>query len=345
MLKHFTEKKLRSRAGKHKLRIVVNGTCPLQPDRLVTCATNYWVGQRLEFTPMWIPALSGIASKIVQWEFGGNFVNDTWQRFIVVGTDPIIIDYYGAVTYSNNPALLTQENTHAWWVSGDQEYHAHIGQHLTFNNGQQVAVTEMGKFKMQRPRLISKNMCQDLSELNLPFDVPIRECLFVSETSGGVSLGEFNGGYARFWASFLSRPGDKFVETQIVNSYRQWGANAPLDSGTNWWFDGEGEKFGGKSLAGEDGVGIIQQTDKYPRIPKDEPEYHLRDIFKTYMRYRPQEAGSIFVTLGRVDWSWSVDGQFANGQWSDPAPGSISAPTWHEDEGFPDWIADTPNPQ
>ena len=132
------------------------------------------------------------------------------------------------------------------------------------------------------------------------------------------------------------------MELQIVKSYRQWGNNAPVGSGTEWWFDSEGKKSGGISPAGADGVGIVQQTDQYPGILKEAPGFHLSDTFKTYMRYTPQEAGSIAVTLGRVDWSWAVDGQYANGQWS-VIPGTILEPTWHEDDGFPEFIGIAPN--
>ena len=316
---------------KHRLRIIVNGTCPLQPDRVVTCATNYWVGQRLEFTPMWIPALTGLASKIVQWEFGGNFVNDSWQHSIVVGGDPPTTYYYGSVNYTNNPALLTQENTHAWWVSGDQEYHAHIGEHVTFNNGQQAVVTEMGKFKMNRPIYKSFDPCYLIQVNNFP-------CLFLNPDESVLALGSLaSGGYCRFEVFFTNCPNDAHTAyTQLGSTYRKSGNDDPVTSNGQYWLDNI--EFGGGTYNVYQNIGHVKQYD-YPGILRKTPSSEVTEDFKTYIRFKPGDESNednIWITLGIVTWGWDAKATLSNGVWiiNRFAP---TSPTWVVDDQFPIW--------
>ena len=115
------------------------------------------------------------------------------------------------------------------------------------------------------------------------------------------------GGYARFWAKYNARPGDTFFYTQIVQTHRDTNSIVLYDNGTNWWVDGgpERNKYGpyNQCPADAEGIGIVKQIDA-PNSPLGQTTSHVRDSFKTYIQYQPQDSGSIPVTLGRVDWSW-----------------------------------------
>jgi hypothetical protein len=139
---------------------------------------------------------------------------------------------------------------------------------------------------------------------------------------------------------------NRTVVTQIIQTSRKWDDINPADydSGSDWWLDGSSErnKPGGISTATVTGLGIVQQADKFPGVPQQPPEAKANDVFRTYIQYRPQPlADSIDITLGRVDWSWAIDAQDSNGQWNIPM-GTVSTPSWHNDDNFPQWQGVTP---
>jgi hypothetical protein len=165
-------------------------------------------------------------------------------------------------------------------------------------------------------------------------------CLYiVTNVNGTISLGDSQGGYARFWAAYKAKPGDKFQETQIVQSYRKYGTTI-IDSGSDWWFDGSFTKYPLGSPADSNGLGIVLQTDKYPAVPLAPPEAKVNDIFKTYFQYQPA-SGGIWVTLGCVYWSWADDATYDGTSWNIPS-GTTSCPQYHDDDGFPLWEGNRP---
>jgi hypothetical protein len=316
---------------KYKLAIQANNAT-LEFDKVVPAATNFWVGQYISLSPNW-DLTPPYVDSVQHWSLPGNYVNEAYQY-----SD-------SCMSYRKNTDLLASNTTSCWYVRDFQAGTASVGMNLHFPNGQYASVAALGKFDMHRPQLFQKNMCDDGDPLNtITITSP---SLYVSTNyvSSGytylyngreVSLGDPNGGYARFWAAYQARPGDQFNYRQIFQSYRKYGTNDPVDTGSSWKNDGAGNKTGGIQFAGQNGLGEAQQTDKYPGVPMIGPEAKVNDIFKTYMQYTPQEAGSISVTLGLVNWSWAVDAQYANGVWNVP-PGTISPPQYHDDDSFPLW--------
>jgi len=309
---------------KYKLFIQAN-THILQPDR-VTQFANFWVGQKINFSPVWSPEAPPFveANSHFHWNLPGNYVNE-----------PVVYSSQtpNCVTYDINSSLLANQTTYCWYKRDLQAATASVGMTLNFQNGQNVSIAALGQFDMHRPTLVTKDMCSDLAN-TITMGSP---CLFVTNNSSSVTLGNSQGGYARFWAMFHARPGDHFFETQIVQSYRKWGNNSPVDSGSDWWFDGSFEnKPGSSSPADVNGIGTVQQTDQYPGVPLEQPEAKVNDVFKTYFRYQPPEGDSIAITLGRVNWSWAVDAQYISGTWNIPS-GTISSPDYHDDDNFPQW--------
>jgi hypothetical protein len=207
-----------------------------------------------------------------------------------------------------------------------------------------------GKFTVFRPTFIESNMCDNWSVTvsNLNPCLYVANNIYITDHNTGIvytnclSLGDSQGGYARFWARYLAHEGDELQECQILQSYRKSGNNAPVDSGSDWRLDSAGSKNAGpKSLPGfwspadSSGLCQAQQTDQYPGLPLEQPETIVNDIFKTYFQYRPA-GGGIWVTLGRVNWSWADDATYTSGRWNIP-PGTISPPQYHNDDDFPRW--------
>ncbi len=304
----------------------------LQPDHVVPSATNFWVGQKITFSINWLPStppyVSG--SSFFRWHFPGDYVNEP------------MIYWNGSVpctNYNVNIGLFANQTAYCWYKRGFSAATMSIGMNLLFPNGQIVNIANLGMFSVKTPTFAANNLSQDLdSSSTVTITNP---SLYVTNDSSNVTLGNAQGGYARFWFSYFARPGDNFFETQIVQSYRKYGNGSPIDSGTNWWFDGTFVKPGSISPADSAGVAIVQQTDKYPGVPLSQPEAKVNDVFKTYIRYQPVEAGSISITLQRVDWSWAVDAHYTNGLWNIPA-GTISTPANHDDDAFPLWSGTHP---
>ena len=84
------------------------------------------------------------------------------------------------------------------------------------------------------------------------------------------------------------------------------------------------------------GVAFAMQTDKYPRLPLKTPQTVVNDVFKTYFQFKPAGDG-IWVTMGRVNWSWAATSTYTNGLWNPPSGTSVSNPQYHDDDSFPLW--------
>ena len=286
---------------------------------------EFCVGQLVTFVPHWSPGTPPYTEgdSIFHWHLPDKFVNEPYQ--------------YSAYcnSYRRNDVWLAYRTTHCWYVNQPGGA-CSIGMNLKFSNGQAVSIAAAGNFTVYRPTRITDNMCDE-------FGVTVNitdPCLYVTNIGNTISLGDHQGGYARFWAAYRAKPGDCFQETQIVQSYRQWGYAPPLNSGSDWWFDGAWTKPGSISPAGTNGIGLVQQTDKYPWVYLEQPESKVNDVFKTYFQYNPG-GGGIWVTLGRINWSWADDATYNGSYWNIPS-GTISSPQYHEDDNFPLWDGNHP---
>ena len=133
---------------KYKLHIFANNY-PLASDRVRPNA-NYCVGEYINFTQGFIPPLPETPQySPIQWEMSGLFINSTNGR-------PAWPD--GSMGYGTNPRLLQAMSTYAWWYDGGYNaptYKATLGEGLTFQNGQYVAITVLGRFTMHKPSLVN----------------------------------------------------------------------------------------------------------------------------------------------------------------------------------------------
>jgi hypothetical protein len=61
----------------------------------------------------------------------------------------------------------------------------------------------------------------------------------------------------------------------------------------------------------------------------------LTDQFQTYLQFQPAGSGSIAITIGRIDWSWSCNATESNGVWTWNMV-TIGPYDW-DDDAFPLW--------
>ena len=330
---------------RYKLHIVVDdGTrqTPLAEDRVAPMA-KYCVGQYLAFSPMWRPGVPpGIANQAIQWDFGGNYVNDSWQLCTNNPEFPVPI-YYGSVNYSNNPAMLTNENTHAWWVSGGfespDEYTASLTEKLSFSNGQAATLSRKGLFDMSRPKILgftpSTSTCVVL-DANDPSKIYL----------GVGGKEEWEGGNMQWRLNFKVPGAEVFLGnvayTQLVQG--DFDYNVSYLGGTIWlsestdgeyWLDNR-EEYLTKPIINSSRT--LQWFDFM-----DGPSLSARflswvdemDQFKTYMRYKPCTTGAIYITLGRVDWGWH--GRAEGTPWSLTVSNIFGPVLDASDQAFPRW--------
>jgi hypothetical protein len=298
---------------KYDLSIKANGN-----DLFVT-NPKFCVGQKVTFTLNGLPG--DVVNMVGSWQLPAKYVNQPTNYSST------------CTTYVQNNDLLQNTNQTACWYVRDPGGHISVGLNLKFQNGQYASVAANGDFTVYRPQKIAENMNQDFLNPNVNIPSPP---LYATNISGWLTLGDPQGGYARFWAEYTSAYPGEFQEAQIFQSYRKAGNDDPVDSGSQWWNDGAHDKIKDKGLSGSTvssggGIAFVMQTDQYPGWPLKAPQTVVNDVFKTYFQFKPSGDG-IWVTMGRVNWSWADTATPAN----IPAA-TVSDPQYHDDDSFPLW--------
>jgi hypothetical protein len=323
---------------KYKLHIVVNGSNPLWPDH-VPSYNNYCVGQYLTFTPTWTPSLpSGTQKSPIQWAFGGTFVNDSWTP------DPL--DYNGSVNYTNNPVLLNNETTSAWWVSGglnpSATYTATVGEGLTFLNGQYLAVAANGQFKMFRPQITGHTNVRSgsvtLNTNNYPTILL------------GMSENMTNNIYWQTYVGLDTNFPATLFYVQLVDWENIYDVPYlwPINSlnkydGTSGQYQLDNEDPTNDAYQVNSAVNFSYSTNVW--VPfNDDPHtlgqfysyVQLTPSFKTYLCFQPSTANSIPITLERAEWSEHGRADLISGVWT-LTTSYIIGPNFYSDDSFPFW--------
>jgi hypothetical protein len=280
---------------KHQLVITAN-TVVLNPDRLVPNAT-YCVGQKIDFTSVFVPAVRGVASIKPIWSFEDGYINYYYQN------------QAGCTIYKAGTSWLTKLNTRAWYYKeGDRTIR--VGLNVQFANGQKLSlVTASGCMRVYRPigSLVHQNA----------HGIPIYN--IVEQGNGcGIKVGTLTGNNI---VEFDGRVGTKYSGriyfTQVIQSmeYKDvFGINKTIVNA----LDNE-EHFRIDSSVGvnENPSGYLNVnafTDS-PEVYSFSPVYH-RATFKAYLRFSPNigiASDNIYVTLGSVQ--WSIDGEAVSNPW------------------------------
>ena len=308
-------------ADKQKYHLYIGLSTSTTNANLDTVVPEVCVGQSVIMGADWEGGSGPAADADIRWHLPEKYVNEQYQ-------------YSSTCTsYRKNADALTNAAIQCWYVNLPGGA-CSVREILHFSNGQYVTIVAAGNFTVYRPQKTNENMSEDLFNLNLGTPSPP---LYATNVNGYLNLGDSQGGYARFWAAYYSSYSGEFREAQIVQSYRKAGNDDPVDSGSQWWNDHASNIAGSLSMVSPGGgVAFAMQTDKYPRLPLKTPQTVVNDVFKTYFQFKPAGDG-IWVTMGRVNWSWAATSTYTNGLWNPPSGTSVSNPQYHDDDSFPLW--------
>jgi hypothetical protein len=323
-------------AQKYKLKIQVNGTTRISPLGVVRGA-NYCVGQKLTFSPYWLPSNPPFANDIAHWTLPENYVNE-----YVPPPSP----EDGSGYYTNDASLLAGDTTSCWYVDALQAGTASIGMSLQFANGQIVPVAAIGQLNVYRPtisgfQITSTNFFAALVPTNSPNELQLGDNVPKGLMEYGLNVNSkapFSGGANMVQLINASR--------SVANTGFGGGGSSSTSDG-QFWLDNRNPLFSSDFPLN---AGTGTPYSNYILF-FDQPGYGLNyilggypvnlcsisDSFKDYIVFKPDGDGSIYVTLGRVFWSWSASTSKANGVWSSPTyqVNGPSAPDSSDE--FPVW--------
>jgi hypothetical protein len=323
-------------AQKFNLQILANGNT-LDPYNVATNA-QFCVGQYVQFSPSWTPGVPGYASTVAQWTLGGTFVNDTSQLGSWVDSYPPYPghwDYYGSVNYKNNPAMLTNENTHAWWVSGGPDspgsrYSATLSEKLTFSNGQKAELSSSGLFNMYRPSLANWTQFGQVIITNYSGIPGVTEVIRAGKPNGADAMA--------FTTKVISAYEGVATFTQVYDDQ-----SYPTAYGSNVLDGAEMYPYQGPITVSTNAAGA-RNTIAFNDLPAEISDYFGTFVslviqFRDYVRFMPNSGGpNIYVTLGKVNWNVEA---FAIKPYDDWVllPGNPPSPSWGPSEEFPSWVS------
>ncbi|HEX5217994.1 MAG TPA: hypothetical protein VFZ59_00365 [Verrucomicrobiae bacterium] len=345
-------------ANKHKLRMLANGA-----DCQTTSGNGPWfiVGQPVTFTSQWAanPPYSGEPPNIQhplttnQWSFGGAFVN-AWSNSV-----PGLQYPNCSLSYYVDGSLLKNPQTTAYWVSGSagllgMEHAVTLEKSLTFSNGQQVAWSEVGMFRMFRP---------------LPeFHAEVRETVRVDTNAYFSDTRQLKGGtWLHFGiASSPTNEGIAFVYTNApripntTNAYGRYFITQVVESSQQQYNVRIGASCLGYQWDGNglDGSNPYGDTNAFSGATHhewwDSPASGLTyaswlkrtDSFRTYLMFQPQpHANSVAVPMYQLTWGWSGTAR-TNGPANSWYLVSGTTPTNYQaavTETFPTWTQNIAN--
>jgi hypothetical protein len=316
-------------ATKHELVIKANGIV-LDSVRILSNAV-FCVGQKIDLEAIFVPPASSLTSTNPRWNIPGQFVNYHY-------TGDANCELYLRGTY-----WLSQNPTRAWYYDGDdgKEMRFGVAFNCHFQNGQKANPLGRGKFKVHRPIVVGfTNMPPHFAWVNTN---GWRTWLQLG-TDSGEAPGSM-GFYGRVRSDFQG----KANWTQLIRSHRIRDETYPLGSWT-WSTDGEywldGARWGAPNefyLDEGDALTVSPPISSSPLYFGDSPGWpvgltvvSIDDQFQTYFRFRPDGPESIWVTLGRVDWSWSAVAELGANNFAITSE-YVPAPQWREDNAFPVW--------
>ena len=314
--------------SKHTPYILADNTeayAVLDPEKTTV---EFCVGQKITFWSAWDSTPPGLTSEN-GWDWVTSAKSVNYQS---------VPNSAGCVTYENRPDLWRVAQPYAWWISGGNK-NAKLDLALNFDNGQSAKVQAKGKFNMLKPRVTRV--------------LPAPPFGGVIDTSG-VPLLWLNDGAMDFRVYITKTYPGKFGVTQLVNYYSQ---TIIIPPSVFIWHSTYGDFYLDKREYYETPIDIVLESfpseEEYSTPTKvyDTPGQYLALVlgsyngnWKDYVRFTPAGAGSIPITLGRIEWSWAATAEMTNGfQWIKSADG-MDGPTLHEDDSFPGWTTTKTSP-
>ena len=313
-------------ATKHKMFIQANGHI-LRSDRIVPLA-KFCVGQQIGFAPVWSPsAPPGVASGSYLWNLSTKFVNHS--------THPCSSC---SINYDVDLNLLDVETPSVWYVSGgDKNAYAHVFLH--FSNGQSATVDASGQFSMFRPQILGhEQVIQGAVKLNTN-SLPTVKLGMLAPDSDYIRWTTDVGLDTSFSANLFHV---QLVDWESMYDIGLYCISKYDGTSGQYWLDNSNPFSDGLWPVNPDGGGNYTTTKGIPF--SDGPDIsenfctfaQLTPSFKTYLCFQPTSAGSIPITLERVEWSEHGRADLTSGIWT-LTTSYIIGPTFSNDDSFPFW--------
>jgi hypothetical protein len=197
---------------------------------------------------------------------------------------------------------------------------------MTFKNGQSAKVATNGRMGMHRPAF---------GQL-IPHP-PFYPAMNTIWGAMALTVGDMNGnGRMIYEYSIRSEFPGYSDTTQLINRevhrdlYPFNTTTDGYDLDTAEWYN-------------SDHAAVYPNTEAWLPIYIDGPGFitgrtyiSIQDSFQDYVRFKPDGADSIWITIARIDWSWVGFATSDNG-WVPPS-GSVAAPVPFDDSTFPFWL-------
>lgn len=319
--------------GEQKYRALIQANNAILSQYSVVTNANFCVGQQINYSLVWSPSTpAGINpnNSTYLWDLPGSFVNECV-------TNPS----YASDTYTNNSELLNFMTTSCWYINSPGGA-ANLAANLSFSDGQQAVITAKGQFAVFRPTISGFQAHPPYFAALVPSNSPSELQLGNNVPAGLMWYGIRVNCAAPFSGSACM--------VQLINASRAV-ANTTYGGGQESTTDGEFYLDNQDPYPNTD-CSISQSTGYFNGISLyDQPGYGLNyivglypinlcsinDSFKDYIMFQPNGNNSIWVTLGRVFWSWSASTTQTNGVWSNPTY-QVSSPSKPDSsDELPNW--------
>ncbi len=284
-------------------------------DDLSVTNPKFCVGQLLTFSLNWDVTPSATSRDNIWWHLPEKFVNQATNY------SPT------CTTYVKNNDLLTNAVQQCWYVN-EQGGNCSVHETLHFTNGQNVNIAAAGGFVIDRPEVDFALSSAGPINFNTNNGVLKSGDITFKATVAANFAGVLN------WTQLIKRQAygnGQWLQNTYGNFYLD---NDPL---YNTVTDTNGNNVGTpptNTPIGSDAVAVINFEDS-PTIQCEPLNSWINDSFKTYLVFKPDGDGSIWVTLGRADWGWSALVSWYFG-WDFDA-GSLTQPSYTDLDEFPVW--------
>jgi hypothetical protein len=325
-------------AQKYRLDITANNN-PLSQDR-VRSGAFFCVGQLVNFQAVFSPnTILGLNYTSPTWNYTADYINNHWT------------DANGCEEYNIAPIPAMSNPTTAWFYNQQtQDATANLGMYCKFNNGQSVYLVRQGMFNVYRPTI------SNFQTNGFTYFAALVPTNYPNELQLGDNSGN---GAMKYGLNVSSKAPFSGVANvvQLINASRSL-ANSyggfQQTTGDQFWLDNGDHYFESDfqlssatvtpysnyiSFLDQPGYGLNFPADilnsGFGAFPAN--LCSINDSFKDYFVFKPDGDGSIYVTLGRVTWSWSASTSYINGTWSSPTY-QINGPSKPDDSNeFPMW--------
>jgi hypothetical protein len=314
-----------------KYPMTITATCSRfqTPVDLEKAKPEFCVGEQVTFAPGWKSGQPPWADTLQQWTLPDKYVNESWQRSFTVIEQGVPYEFhYGSKNYRTNIKLLENMPTSCWYVrkQGDTVFFR-INMH--FANGQYVSIARDGRFGILKPDVVRV-------EPQPPFGAAVID----GPPSGMLWL---NGGPMNFGVYISETFPGKFGITQLVDFF---GYTTVTVSGTfGQWFLDKGREFYEDETPVSPASWPSSAEWQYPSKIYDSPGQAAvpgwtgyNGAWKDYVRFTPIGAGSIPITLKRIEWKWKAKATMGLNFHMTITSDNVTPPTDYQDDAFPNWV-------